>query len=107
MAKWREAIAWCGFLFSTVLGVYNYGMLTIRIGLANEQLYWFYEFREMVKNGELPPKVGISEVQSYYASGTKQIHGSVLDQIVESVRADVISDIQEIENVRGRAVQND
>ena len=48
MAKWRETIAWCGFLFSTVLGVYNYGMLTIRIGLANEQLYWFYEFREMV-----------------------------------------------------------
>lgn len=65
--------------------------LEIRVTMAHEQIQLFDEMHQRAIRGSAS---GIADsmryVVSYYPSGTKQIAGSLLDQIVEQARAATI-----------------
>ncbi|MCK9316228.1 MAG: hypothetical protein M0Q48_08815 [Verrucomicrobia bacterium] len=80
------------FLF--VYTAFSYGMLMIRVAMAREQVMIFeYSRDEGIKK---EPAECISHLQyiiNYYPSGSKQIEGHRLDQIVETARAGAVREV--------------
>lgn len=105
--KWREPFAWCSLLCVIVIGGYSYCMLVIRVAFAEEQVSMFYSFRENVRRGSTSPNAATISIEEYYPSGSKQIRGSSLDRLVESVRENVILELKELEAARSDSVTRD
>lgn len=71
-------------------------VLGVRIAFANEQTREFADMRDKAfQSGPHDAVDYMIYVQGYYPSGTKQIAGSQLDQIVERARAAAIDAIIE------------
>ena len=68
--------------------------LEIRVMMAHEQIQLFDEMHQRAMHGSASEIAeSMRYVVSYYPSGTKQIAGSLLDQIVEQARAATIRDL--------------
>lgn len=84
---------------------YQYGKLRLRLTMANEQVKIFELMR--VKALAVSPKEAaecLKYVQDYYPSGTKQVTGSRLDQLVEAARAGVMREM--LDELRSRTSQD-
>lgn len=86
------------FLF--VYTAFSYGMLMIRVAMAHEQVMIFeYSRVQGIKEEPAECISCLKYIINYYPSGSKQIEGHPLDQIVETARAgaarEVISYLRE------------
>ena len=86
----------------TVVLLIRLAEITIRSGLAAEQVELFDDMREQSQQAGVPAVVAhLRYVRLYYRSGTKQLAGSRLDQLVESARAGAVRAI--VQFIRSRA----
>ena len=79
-----------------LLGVcaWDCALLRIRISFADEQIRIFEEMRARASQSEPGAATGyLKYMLAYYPSGTKQLKGSQLDQIVEQSRQNAIARI--------------
>jgi hypothetical protein len=84
------------FVLIVLLGVLlvNHFMLHIRVAFADDQTMIFEAMREKAIQADLPEAVGCLEYALwYYPSGTKQVKGSLLDQVVERARQAAVREI--------------
>jgi hypothetical protein len=73
---------------------WDYSILVLRTGFARDQIEIFDEMRSHALQSDVSDAVSsLRYAISYYPSGTKQIPGSRLDQIVERERSAAIRDI--------------
>jgi hypothetical protein len=83
----------CAILFIVAL-FYWHLELKLRILFAREQVQIFESMREKAYTGNVHQAINCLEYTiNYYPSGTKQVQGSPLDEIVEISRKMVIDDI--------------
>lgn len=73
---------------------WQYSLLKLHVAFANGQTQIFSDMLNKALQSDVSGAAGcLRYVVSYYPSGTKQEHGSQLDNIVERDRADAIRDI--------------
>jgi hypothetical protein len=83
----------CGILLALTV-CYFHLELTLRVLLAQEQVQVFSAMCEQAHRGDTQQAMGCLEyVVNYYPSGTKQVQGSTLDDIVETSRKLAIENI--------------
>jgi hypothetical protein len=81
-------------LIALVMAVYDHGLQSVRIALAEEQTAIFDEMRDQARDAPPSRAVGYLEYAvSYYPSGTKQATGSRLDRIVERARGSAVREM--------------
>jgi flagellar biosynthesis/type III secretory pathway M-ring protein FliF/YscJ len=94
---WRIAIfavVALGALVVLIATFANLAALKIRLALAAEQTAVFDEMREKAETAAPEEAVGyLQYAVNYYPSGTKQIAGSRLDEIVERARRNAVREI--------------
>jgi hypothetical protein len=79
-----------------VLGMsaYEHGWQSIRIAFAEEQTAIFDEMRDKARDASPSQAIGYLEYAlNYYPSGTKQVAGSRLDQVVERARGNAVREM--------------
>lgn len=74
--------------------MWDFGLLRLRVAYANEQTQIFEEMRRSALSADaVGAAQSLEYAARYYPSGTKQVAGSRLDQIVERQRVQAIRDI--------------
>lgn len=94
--KWIVTLAVLTAVLAVVAiwSVISHGILTLRVGLAEEQTAIFEDMEAKAREGEASNAVACLEYAlNYYPSGTKQVSGSHLDHIVERARRKSIQNI--------------
>jgi predicted phosphohydrolase len=73
---------------------YRYGKLTLQIAMADDQVKIFESMRlKALASSPLEAAECLLYVQNYYPSGSKQVAGSRIDQVVEAARASAMREI--------------
>ena len=106
MAKWpRNMVILFGGIAATTIGcAWCFGMQSVRISFAREQIdyFWSATVRAETALSESPPDARtaiacLTKIDEYYPSGTKQKVESKLDDIVECAtmaKAKIVGDLR-------------
>ena len=95
----RKRVPWAGILavMNVVLcgwALVSYLHLDLRVALANDQTRFFAKWRDEALASKKEEGVGsLLRLVYDYPSGTKQLKGSALDQMVERQRASAVREV--------------
>lgn len=70
--------------------------LRLRIAFASEQIETFHQIKNSFSEDRMDLDTAVEAVRTYYPSGTKQHHGTLLDKQVEECREFVIRVMEKI-----------
>jgi hypothetical protein len=97
-----------GLIFALVVAgtlYYNSALLRLRVSFAQDQISIFEDCKRHALSTEVSGAVRwLDYIVNYYPSGTKQVVGSPLDNIVEASRSDAIEAI--ISQLRTKTGEN-
>jgi|HubBroStandDraft_6_1064221.scaffolds.fasta_scaffold760743_1 hypothetical protein len=104
----KTPMVWIACVLLAILaayGLYENFLMSARIAFAEDQTAIFDEMRRRAETED--PAEGVKSLQYavlYYASGTKQVAGSRLDQVVERSRRNAVRQI--IDSLRKKTGQD-
>lgn len=94
-----QIIAWiviAALLIAIVIQQILVVMKSVHEEFAREQVGIFHEMIEQARANPSDAHGCLEYVRNYYPSGTKQVEGSKLDQIVEGCRSHAIAEIERL-----------